>query len=384
MKRLWFIIVLVCGLSFLLAQNEPPKPEEPKQPAPQTQPPAPQQPVPEDAVAKINDKFISKEEFVAYLFKFCGMQLKDLLQGYISYYIWKKQAEEWKVEVKEEEVNAELEKQVDSIYSNPQIKAQFDDFLKEMEISPEQWKSLRKSEIRIQLMIKGVARYYRLIPENMRKKFEELYPKDRPYYNMQIILITKDGKLKELKEEISKIEEKLKTVKDDSEKAKLEFEKVRLQKKKEILEKMDEKAWAEEVARKLREGEKMEDVAKEEATGWNKTDFDRGFGALESWDENLQKPIEKLKVGEVLGPVECGKQSVDPKTGKVSSTHQGYYVGILKDKREKGEIKFEDIEPYFKREFAIAEVTPMELGQLDKEFRNKHKIETYINKLIGE
>ncbi|MCX7703967.1 MAG: peptidyl-prolyl cis-trans isomerase [Planctomycetota bacterium] len=364
MKRLVLVFVTVIALAFLFAQNEPP-------PAPPAEPPAqPSLPVPQDAVARIDDTFIKKDEYVDYLFKYCFRQMSMLLDGYISFLLWMKEAENLKLEVKDEELEGELQKQLAEINANPLFKKQFEDYLKRIDLSFEKWKLLAKREMEVELLVKKVGRYYRLTEEFIKEEFEKRYPKDRTFYCVEIIRLNKKEKLSEIKDYLADIEKKLKEAKDDAEKAKLQLDKDRMQKKKEILEKADEKAWAEEVVRRLREGEKMEKVAQEEATGWMKTDFDRGYRALDEWDQAVQKPLEKMKIGEVANPVACDSM--------------GYFIIRLKDKKEPGKLSLDEVRPYLVKEFEVTDLRQEDVATLDKKFRDKHKIELYLNKRIEE
>jgi len=358
-KVLVTLLVLSALFGLLVAQEKPKdakKPEEKKT----------EEKVPEGAIAKVGDEFLKLDDFITFILN--SGWVSETLHAWVMYRIWLKEAEKMGVELKPEEVDKKTEERYKFICASPIHKKRFEEYLEYTGVSVEQWMEMLKLQIRYELIKEKTARKYRFTDEYMLKKFNEWYPKDKTAYWAQIISLKKSEKLDELSREIKEAEEKVEKTKDAAKKAELELKLSKLKHKKELLEKTDEKVWVEDVVRRLRKGVSMEEIAKEEETGYAKTEFDRGYATIEGFYEPLREYVKKLSPGEVSDPIKDEKY--------------GYFIIKLVDKKEPGELTLEDVKPFFKRYFEVANVGHMEIEELEEKFREKYGVKLYIGRLI--
>jgi len=359
-KVLVTLLVLSALFGLLVAQEKPEaakKPEEKKT----------EEEVPEGTIAKVGNEFLKLDDFFTFILK--SGWVSETLNAWVMYHIWLREAEKMGVEPKPEEVDKKTEEKFKSICASPIHKKRFEEYLEYTGVSLEQWMEMLRLQTRYELIMQETARKYRFTDEYMRKKFEEWYPKDKAVYWAQIISLKKSEKIDELSKEIKETEGKVKKAKSVAEKAELELKLSKLKHKKGLLEKTDEKVWVEDVVRRLRRGVPMEEIAKEEETGYGKTEFDRGYTTIEGFYKPLRKYVKKLSPGEVSDPIKDKK-------------YECYFIIKLVDKKEPGELTLEDVKPFFKRYFEVASVGHMEIAELEEKFKEKYRVKLYVGRFI--
>lgn len=363
MRKFLISAVIVSTIFVMLsAQQEPPPPEK-EQPTAPTQP---EKKIPEGSVATVGGEFLKYKDFINFIFRrgWAG----EAVHSFAMQHIWLKEAEKLKVKIKKDKIETEVKKYLDAINSSPERKKNLNDYLDYVGVSLQQWTEMLRLQIKERLLKEEVTRRYRLTDEYMRKKFEEWYPKDKTTYWTQIIRLKKSEKLKELAREVKEIEERLKDETDAKKKAELELRGIKLKNKKGLLEKTDEKIWVEDVVRRLREGVPMAKIAQEEATGYTKTEFDKGYTTIERLYKPLRECVMKLSRGEVSDPIK--------------DERYGYFVVKLVDKKEPGKLTFEDVKPHLTEYFKKASIMPKDMFELEENLRKKYNVRLYIGKYI--
>jgi parvulin-like peptidyl-prolyl isomerase len=312
-----------------------------------------------EVVLRINGEEITRAEFEAALIR---DKSRRFMEELIDLILLQQAAKKAGVAVTDEKLEEWLEfllLQELAKYGNDLEKLK--DGLKLRGYTFKEYKAVIAREARPKLLVEKLITKERITEENMRKLFEQRYPKDagRIARAYQILISTNkmhDGILSRL----SYLKYRFQ-VASAKQKEKISTEIAQLKEKLEEWKKLNSRKVADKVVKKLREGADFAEIAKKYGAGYTAESFDMGWVARQ-WLFRLLVPVifEQLKPGEVAEPVQ---------------SRYGFHIVKLIDIKDVSELKYEEVRPYMLDELSTRVVSKHEIEHFMLHLREKAAIE---------
>jgi parvulin-like peptidyl-prolyl isomerase len=316
-------------------------------------------PGPSDVVLRVNDGEVTSAEFDELLKE---RKAREFMEELVDCLLVEQAAEKAGVTVSQDEIEerqTELLLQELSFYDNDVAKLRAE--LERYGYTIEERNKQNAQRTKFLLLAEKLVRKGLLQDENVKKLFETRYDKSqervaRAYH----MFISKAEAERHIESRLAYLRLRA-AVATDRQKEQIGKETAELRERLELWKDLNSRTVAEDMVRRLREGEDFEKLARRYGAGYTAEDYDMGWVSRKMVSEVLVPVIfEQLKPGEVAEPIQ---------------SKYGFHIVKLVEVKDISELKYEEVKPYLVDELSTRVVTKGELAELMAHLRSEAVIE---------